>query len=320
MTDKTYPVVYAAKASRSVRQQSSSGGAFTSLYEAALKQGGVVYGSAFDDSLRAVHIRCTTAEECERCRGSKYSQSDMGDCFSEALNDLHEGRLVLFTGTPCQIAGIKKLTGNPSSLITAEIICHGTPSPMLFKQYLEFIQNVRNQKVIGYEHRPKNEGWRHSERAFFENSEECDTRLLETWKRLFYSNLFLRPSCARCPFAKMPREADITIGDYWGISDTDVASFSDNLGVSLILVNSEKGSQFFDNVTIDSKSSTFADALTKNPNLIGPSKVTGDRKAAWSYYRSHGFSELVKHYRFYRSLPRWIAGRAKYHLSQALKP
>lgn len=313
-----YPVAFAARnRDDAIRRRSSSGGMYHALASHVINDlGGVVYGCAFDGDLRAVHVRCETMIEAERCMGSKYSQSDMGDSIRLVRDDLSAGRTVLFTGTPCQVAAVRAACASLEGgiLMTADIICHGVPSPGVFQGWLAELERVRGARVVSYEHRPKSMGWGHFERVIWEGGiTEQRTRLSETWKRLFYDNRMLRPSCYRCPYAAVKgRPGDLTIADFWGVESTPHAREDDGaLGVSLVLANNEAGLHTLSQLDIGCESATMAEALLRNPMLKRPSTYEGDHDRPWHELYGNGLLSMVKNERYLVSHIRSIASRAK---------
>lgn len=316
--DCEYPLVYAAKnSSDDVRKHSASGGMFHALAEAVIRQGGVVYGCAFDDGLAAVHIRCVTMEEAERCMRSKYSQSRMGDAIRDVSADLGAGRTVLFTGTPCEVAAVCKVCGKIAGgvLILADIICHGVPSPELFQLQLDYIARLRKSRVVSYEHRPKWNGWGHFERFTLEDGRtEQGTPLANSWKHLFYSNKMLRPSCYRCPYTSVKRESDLTIADFWGIEHSSRPELEDRLGVSLVLANTEAGDGLLKKMAADELVHVWpmrlSEALPGNPMLERPSTYEGERSEPWKLLYRDGFDKMMRVTGFHQSELKDIAHRA----------
>lgn len=304
-TGQSYPLAYAAKnASDSVRQESASGGMFYAAASTFIEQGGVVYGCAFDDDKNPVHIRCANFEEVRRCMKSKYSQSSLEPIYRTLLEDVKTGKPVLFTGTPCQVASVRSLTSNPDNLVTIDIICHGVPSPGVFKLYLSFLEAERKKPVRSYVHRTKDMGWRHQEKVVFgDGTEEINTRLVDTWKRLFYANNMLRPSCYHCPYTSTRRSSDITIADFWGIEKTSASNMCDDLGVSLLLLNTDKGEDLFTTMDIKTQRVDIEEGVRKNPMLLHPSSARGDRSAPWKDLYDHGFRSMVISRTYFESAP-----------------
>ena len=323
------PLVFAAKhRSDEVRMRSSSGGAFWALAEHVIGRGGVVYGCAFDAEFVARHVRCETLAECEACQGSKYSQSDMGRCFTAVRDDLRAGRLVLFTGTPCQVHGLRtylETCGGGGQLLSlllcADLVCHGVPSPLLFREHLAFLRGRQGSVVSGYQHRPKDLGWGHVEKvAFADGTSQQNTRLANSWRNTFYGNRGLRPGCYHCPYTQTRRSGDVTIADFWGIEATDLAGFRDDLGVSLVLANTRRGRELMaGGLALETRASTLADALPKNPMLRRPSVYEGNRAELWRLYRTRGYKGMVRKLRYYPSALRVFAGKAKRKLKAGVK-
>ncbi|MBQ7094899.1 MAG: Coenzyme F420 hydrogenase/dehydrogenase, beta subunit C-terminal domain [Clostridia bacterium] len=294
------PQVYAVKASDEIRRQSSSGGCFTAFSDVILQKGGAVYGCAFDEKLKAEHIRAENERERDRCRGSKYSQSDLGTIFSSVKEDLKAGREVLFTGTTCQTAALREVLSEQEqkNLYTVDIICHGTPSPRLFADFIEYIEQKRNKKVKAYYHRPKDLGWRGGEKLIYaDGKKESRTTLVDGWRNIFYGDLALRPSCYQCRYSNPCRPSDITIADFWGIEGY-APEFSDALGVSLALVSSEKGRRLFEacRSSLQIIERTMEEAVVKNPNLKVPTARPAARTQFWALYKEGGFPAIMRLY------------------------
>lgn len=314
------PKVYAAK-NRDLEElkTSSSGGMFIEIAKKVINQDGIVYGVAFDQNFKAIHIRVDNDKDLEKCKGSKYSQSYMGNIYQDVKKDLEKGKLVLFTGTPCQVGGLNEYLKdiNKENLILVDIVCHGTPSPKLFRQYIEFINKLKKKKVQNYYHRSKKEGWSRNEEVIYEDGKsEFKTRLSETWKNIFYSNLCLRPSCYNCKYTKVPRTSDITIADFWGIEKFDKA-FYDKNGVSLLIINTEKGNRIFQKIQNDIVYSErkIEEAKEKNPQLYKSIQVLlEERDTFWKIYNKDGFKKIASLYGGYNFI-----GKIKHFVKKILK-
>lgn len=317
------PVCFAARnKSDKIRLQSSSGGVFHALASYVIEgQGGVVYGCAFDTNLRAEHIRCESMAEVGRCMGSKYSQSDMRDSIRCISSDLESGRTVLFTGTPCQTAAVRATCAaiGKGTLLSVDIICHGVPSPEVFQSWLAELEMMRGEQIANYEHRPKSMGWGHFERITWKNGVvEQDTNNTEAWKRIFYGNKMLRPSCYVCPYTVVDnRPSDLTIADFWGVESTQHTRRDDKaLGVSLILANSEAGLRILPELDIDYEIASLDEALPKNPLLQRPSTYKGNRDDSWHELYAHGVLGMARSQRYLISPFRYLVSRAKRQLKQ----
>lgn len=227
-------------------KESSSGGMFYILAEYTIKNNGVVFGVTYNKNLKAVHEYAETLEECKKFCGSKYVRSDLQDSYIKVKQFLDEGRKVLFTGTACQISGLKKFIGKENeNLILCDILCHANPSPKVFELYIKNLEKIKNKKVKYVWFRSKENGWKNQtpiiEYEDGQKEEENSYFIAFVWE------MINRPSCYSCQFASKRRISDFTIGDFWGIEKVfpDIETTG---GVSLLNVNSEKGSRIFDEV------------------------------------------------------------------------
>lgn len=234
-----------------VRESSSSGGLFTLFAEEVLKDRGSVYGAAFTEDCRAVrHIRVDNTEDLKYLRGSKYLQSIIGSSYIQAKADLENGKPVLFTGTPCQIGGLRAYLGKDyPHLYTQDIICHGVPSPKVWTKYVDYRENEAASKTRRTFFRHKKYGWKmYSVQFEFSNCTEYIQILRkDLYMRGFLADLYLRPSCHHCAYKGINRTADITLADFWGINRL-MPEMDDDKGTSLVLVHSEKGRRLFEAV------------------------------------------------------------------------
>ena len=259
--------VYAAvNKDEEVRKQSSSGGIFTALAEQVIKQGGVVFGARFDERWQVKHDYTETMEGLAAFRGSKYVQSQIGNSYQEAERFLKAGRKVLFSGTPCQIAGLRNyLRKEYDNLLTVDFICHGVPSPMVWRRYLkEEVARQCDRKnsvsahpiheedvlVEGISFRDKTMGWKKYSFALTLSTTNgsgdkiqfcsCSPMTKNEYLRGFMSNVYLRPSCYSCAFKCLKSKSDITLGDFWNIRLYN-KHLDDNQGLSLMLLNNSRG-------------------------------------------------------------------------------
>lgn len=239
--------VYAAKhPDEKIRLGSSSGGIFTLLAEKMIAEGGVVFGARFDTRWEVIHNYTETVEGLSAFRGSKYVQSSIGDSLRQAECFLKAGRKVLFSGTPCQIAGLKLfLRKEYDHLLTVDVVCHGVPSPLVWKRYLrESIQGKdRNVgAVYGIDFRDKSTGWKEYSVTFRGNGKILFTEPARQnlFMRGFLADLYLRPSCHACPAKCFKSSSDITLGDFWGVQRF-FGEYDDDRGVSAIMVNTGHG-------------------------------------------------------------------------------
>lgn len=255
-------------------KKSRSGGFFISLCRYIIQLHGVVYGCSGKDPHHIIHSRANTIEGCYYFRNSKYVQSLSEDTFRECAADIANGKIVLFSGTGCQIQGLlnylKESRVDISRLVTVDLVCHGVPSPGIWQAYIAEVERICRKKVKSVNFRDKSVyGWKaHKERIDFEDG---TSQLKDVWTNLFYSNTILRPSCSVCPFASTTRNSDFTIGDYWGI-ERNAEEFDDDKGVNLVLINTEKGRQIFGK--LQDINYTATSLLTSlQPNLCRPSTI-----------------------------------------------
>ena len=297
------PLVYAVKQKdEKIRMESTSGGVYTAISNLTLDKAGSIYGVKFDENFKVIHSKANNSYERDKFRGSKYIQSDLKDTFVKIQNELRRGQDVLFTGTGCQVAGLRKFLVDTKTdidrLITNDIICHGTPSPLLWDDYLRFVQ--KKNKLTSYTFRYKEKGWHgYNVRAEFQNGKSrTNSSDLKIYANLFSSNLALRPSCYNCKFANLNRPSDIMIGDFWGIEKT-MPEIDDNKGISLVLINTDKGKIVFDKIkeNLEVWESNTRDCL--QPNLIEPTKKPPKREQFWQDYFNNGFEYIAKKYAGY---------------------
>lgn len=232
-----------------IRKLSSSGGVFSTLVEKIIAEGGVVYGAAFDGNWNVVHKRIFNVNQLNELRGSKYVYSNTTKAYSDALEDLAEGKTVLFSGTPCQIAAMKKRAGEEENLLLVEVVCHGAPKPEYWQRYLgEQCEKLKNsvENINSISFRDKRTGWKNYSFTiqFSDGTELSQLHGLNIYMRGFLLNYTLRNACFRCPF-KYPNgsKADITLGDFWGI-DRYNPDMANDLGTTLIITQNDKGDKY----------------------------------------------------------------------------
>lgn len=295
----TDPKVYAVK-HRNIhtRMASRSGGIFTALSDYVLEKNGVVYGCILNDKMIAVHSRAATVEERNKMRGSKYIQSDIGDTFISAKKDLDNGSLVLFSGTSCQLAALKSFLGvEYNNLLCVDILCHSVPSPVVWKSHVSMHEKANNAECIEADFRNKKEfGWgAHIETLYLKKNEKVISDHNTDFVKLFYKAFITRPSCSKCPYKSINHPSDITIADYWGIEKA-APGFSDNKGVSLVLINSEKGEDIFKAVSenLELKKTSINNSMQMP--LVKPYPDSKRKSKFWSAYYEKGYSYAAKKY------------------------
>lgn len=275
---------------------SQSGGMFYALSEYVLNNNGVVYGAGLDSDFCAVHKRATTKDEREELRLSKYCQSDIQTVYVNILKDIKNEKLVLFSGTPCQVAGIKSFLGkyaNSDNFIAVDLVCHGVPSPKIWKDFLIYIKKKTGHSITNVFFRNKKFGWAsHVTTIQFNGTNETNTTI---FRDMFYDHYVVRPSCSQCHFTNLKRIGDITIGDYWGWPQKHT-EFKDNKGLSLVIISTKKGELVFNAITdlLDYIETDSTDCL--QPQLISPIVLPKDKDDFDKLYIEQGFIHAVKRF------------------------
>ena len=224
-----------------VRVKSSSGGVFHAFAKWTIEQGGVVFGARFDEKWEVMHDYSETLEGVIPFMGSKYVQSCIGDSYKQAKSFLDQGRWVLFSGTPCQLGGLRAFLGKEyEKLVQVDLICHGVPSPSVWRSYLK--DYVSNGEILSVSFRDKEEGWSHFQNVNITTT-CCSIRehqMENPYFRGFIKNVYLRKSCYNCEFRTYQRNSDITLADYWGVDEFCPEMFDDK-GTSVVFVHTAKG-------------------------------------------------------------------------------
>ncbi len=277
--------------------RSASGGAADSAARTVLQMGGVVYGASYDEYLVVNHIEITDEAERDKLQSSKYVQSDLRDCYSKVKHRLEEGKTVLFTGTPCQIAGLYAfLGGEPENLYTLDLICHGVPSPKFFKKYLEYQSKIMAGKVIYFNFRSKDKrGWGTQYLLKTKTKTKTKTLSLDPYGKRFMDGDCYRESCYQCAYANTSRVADLTVGDFWGIAKSH-PKFNSPKGVSSVFVNTEKGQKLFEMMRplADIEEASLEEAMVKQGNLVHPSSRLATRNTFYKGIDELNFVEHIK--------------------------
>lgn len=292
-------------------KNSSSGGIFGELAAYVLEHGGVVYGAAFTkDKEGALHQRISSGNQLQELAGSKYVQSNMDSVYPLLTKDLKEGKIVLFSGTPCQIAGVQSYVKQTcpkwwDHLYTVDILCHGVPSPLVFRDYIRSQKGKEKDSIASLTFRDKTFGWRKQAISihFAGGNQYLKRTDQDVYYRLYFKNIMLRPSCYNCSYIHRNRIGDITLGDYWGAEDTGRFSHNQvNNGISYVSIQTEKGRRLFDNISgkivrikADEKSSyqPLFDKAAKRPN---------NYMEFWKDYIAFGYDYAAKKYSRYGAL------------------
>lgn len=267
------PKCYAAMAKDEIRAISSSGGAFTVFANYILSNNGVICGAGYDENMNVEHIIIDNINDLKKLNGSKYVQSNINDCYKKIKEYLLKGRFVLFSGCPCQVTGLTNYLGKLyDNLLTLDLICHGVPSPLLFKKYLK--EEYPNEKIIDINFRSKINGWNKGYNTIYTRTskqEYINKDFEDIYFSAFGCNMSLRKSCYNCKYTKLPRTGDITIADFWGITkDCD-----DKKGTSLLLINNNNGFKYFNFIKKEFKllkEKSVKLPINAQPNLRMPSR------------------------------------------------
>ena len=291
---KTPLATYAAKnKNEEVRRNSSSGGLFSLFAQHIIERKGIVIGASFSNKWNVEHTCAENIEETYRFRGSKYVQSDINKSYSKAKYFLDNNRLVLFSGTPCQIQGLYNyLRKDYNNLITIDFACHGVPSPMIWRQWLDKtkkIYNISDIQSISFRYKePSAKNYSFCLKA--KDKSVVIKRNQNSYMTGYLNNLFIRPICFSCPF-KGKYASDITISDFWGLHLFH-PEFDDKEGINAVLLNSKKGINLFDEIDCESINVEYKEVLKGNPILETSTKQNSFSKRYWRVYEKKGIESL----------------------------
>lgn len=287
----------ATNINENILMSSSSGGVFYELAKKVIEYGGVVYGCAWDAITSASHIAIEDINNINLLMKSKYVQSNVGTIYRSVRQNLLSDRLVLFSGTPCQAAGLKSFLGKDyENLIIVDFICHGVPSPKTYSIFINQLEKEFGKKVSLVNFRTKENGWNtlSIEIKFSDNSKIIEKASENSYYRAFLSNLGLSDSCGKCRYNCLPRTSDITLGDFWGIEKINSDLMNEN-GVSCIVINSNQGQQWYSEISgAFTQSEISIDAIMKgNPFLNGHCKMHSRSQAFFNRLGKEEFEYLV---------------------------
>lgn len=293
-----------------IKDKSSSGGAFFYFAQYVINQNGVVYGCVFSEEMEIKHDRATSISDVKKMMKSKYAMSKIEkEIYLSLYEDLKQEKLVLFTGTPCQIAAMNnyiklKFQIIPENFITIDLICHGTPSPEIFMKYITWLEDKYKSKIVCFDFRSKIKGWRNfSTSAKFANAKSYNSRQnIDPFFILYFRNLILKPACYNCEFTKKERVSDITIGDFWNLEKYN-KNFDDDLGTTIIGMT-EKGHIFYNNINGIRNDIDISWADYTQPQLFHPVDKNKRYEEFWEYYYKNDFYLSIKKYADYTLLGR----------------
>ena len=274
--------------------ESASGGVFPALAEEVIDAGGVVYGAVLNEDMTVGHADAEDMEAVNRMRGSKYVQSDLYGTFEEVRYYLGEGRKVMFTGTPCQIAGLNSFLGKEDeNLLTVDCACHGVPSPGLWEKYVKALEVRHGGKLTSLRFRDKSRSWMHYDFVYAAGADEVRMPYVKNpYMALFLQDMSLRPSCYNCPARGGRSGSDLTLADLWSVADT-APDMNDDKGVSLVLVNSEKGRRAVAEADIQAETVDMDEARKKNGGFA-ESILMPERREEF-FKGHHSAEDLIKY-------------------------
>lgn len=308
---KYNPTVYAARTlNDDILKHSSSGGIFSELCKIVLSRGGVIFGASFNENFEVEHTYIEKFEDIYKLQGSKYVQSDINLSFLEIQKFLKDNRLVLFSGTPCQVSGLLNFLGKEyDNLVCIDFICHGVPSPLVWRSYLNYLEEKTKSNVSHINFRDKSNGWRmfniffkfDSEETEGSESQQNEKRNLifkesvtkNIYLKGFINNLFLRPSCYNCHFKSFKSKSDITLGDCWGIEHV-YPELNDNRGYSLVFLNTDIGKHLFDSLECFKIPYVYDIALNNNPSIKDSVKKTKFVTKFWKSFHKRGIESILE--------------------------
>lgn len=283
-----------------IRKKSSSGGVFSAVAQKVLLEQGVVCGVAFNSNFDVIHKIITSKDELSALRGSKYVQSNINQSYKQIKIALLQNKKVLFSGCPCQVAGLKKfLKKDYDNLLTIDFICHGIPSQSLFNEYRSYLEKKYKSKIIDFKFRDKSKGWHYSSvRVCFENGKIYSKPITEDlYMRGFLTNIYLKPACHQCKFRNFKSGSDLTLADFWG-AEIEVKDIDDNKGLSLVICNTSTAlniiEDFSDNVYIQKVD--FDKAISYNQSLLYSSKENEFKKYFFEDREKYGFDKAFLKY------------------------
>lgn len=292
-------IIAATNCDQVILNKSSSGGVFLELCKYVIAQSGIVAGAIYDQDMIVRHEIRETMEGCLAFSGSKYAQSRIDGIFSKIKKTLQSERLVLFSGLPCQIAGLKRyLKKEYSNLLTCDLVCSGVTSPLAFEGYIRWLEDREQSRIISICMKDKSHGWLNPQiRIEFVNKKTLNgSDEVQVWQRAYNSALYMRPLCYNCPYTSLQRTGDITLGDFWAVQAMRPTSF-DPAGVSLVLLNTERGKELFSHIKKQFKTTTLSESEVLQSALTTPKKMPSERSFVMESLRSKGFMAYAHRFR-----------------------
>jgi len=301
--DEPLATYAATNKNQEILLNSASGGLFGALASLVFEKNGVVFGCAWNFNMEPEHICIDNLADTKKLQGSKYVQSSIKNTYTEALKYLKSGKHVLFTGTPCQIAGLKSYLGKDyENLITSDLICHGVPNSEFFKGYINYLEGKLKGKVIDFKFRDKSKGWSLLAKATYIREDKTYSKMIPISSSYYYTYFLYgdiyRENCYECKYAGGNRQGDFTMGDYWGVQQAHPEIKTKN-GVSVLLANSEKGVALIEKMKkyLDLTPSTFEQARSSNGQLGQPTSMSSKRDEILRLWREEGSQAVADKYK-----------------------
>lgn len=276
------------------RNESTSGGIFTSIAEYILDKGGIVFGAAFDENLNVKHIEVNNINELKKIKKTKYVQSDVNNTYIKVKEYLENNYYVLFSGTPCEVHALKLfLNKEYEKLITVDIVCYGVPSPGIWNSYKKYLEEKHKGKLESFCFRDKRNHNDARTVSFKINEKEIIKPLNEDlFSSIYFRNCMLRPSCYKCNYCKTDRCSDFTIGDFWGIENID-SSFDDGDGVSLVILHTKKAKDIWEIIKNDGEYFECKSEDILQPRLIKPTEKARKRAIFMKAFKYLPFKIII---------------------------
>ena len=299
-----YQDVYACwSKDTNIRRNSSSGGFFSEISKAIINEKGIIFGAAIENT-NVIHLSIEKENELYKLQGSKYVQSKVTYIYNQVKEYLENGRKVLFSGTPCQIAGLYNfLSKEYDNLTTIDMVCHGVPSPKVYNSYIKYLENKTKSKVKGILFRDKDKSWTYFNiKVLFENGNVYKGGYFsDPYIIGFLKDIFLRPSCHHCTYANTNRISDITIADFWGYIPRKKEEQNDDKGISLIIINTKRGKAYLDkcSTSLSLYKRSIDEAISGNKCLSQSYPKPDNRNQFWKDYNSMNFDQIVEKYFYY---------------------
>lgn len=284
-----------------IREDSTSGGAFTAFAEVVISQGGIVIGAQYNEDKLVNHILIDTKDEIKRLRQSKYVQSDTNGIYKMLKQKSSLNKPILFCGTPCQTeALVRYLKGKPENLILCDFICRGIISPKVYSSYIKYLEGKYKAKIEKIQFKNKTYGWhRFSTKISFQNGKEyIKDRYHDSYMLLYLrENITIRPSCYNCKFKGVERCSDITLGDFWGV-DEKYLHYNNDQGTSAVIVNTDVGQQllFYASNQLEIHPVELTDIIKGNPCIMSSPICKKDRDKFYKQLQQKGYPYIVRKY------------------------